>query len=75
MTVNYDGQNKYRTVVGDGAFIGCNTNLIAPVTVGEGAYIAAATTVTEDVSPEALVFGRARQTEKPGGAKGRIKKR
>jgi len=75
VTVNYDGQNKYRTVVGDGAFIGCNTNLIAPVTVGEGAYIAAATTVTEDVSPEALVFGRARQQEKPGGAKGRIKKR
>ena len=75
VTVNYDGQGKYRTVVGDGAFIGCNTNLIAPVIVGEGAYIAAATTVTDDVSPEALVFGRVRQSEKPGGAKGRIKKR
>lgn len=75
VTVNYDGQNKFRTAVGDGAFIGCNTNLIAPVSVGEGAYIAAATTVTEDVSPNALVLGRVRQSEKPNGAAGRIKKR
>ncbi len=75
VTVNNDGQHKYRTVVEDGAFIGSNSNLIAPVTVGGGAYIAAATTVTRDVAPEAMVFGRVRQTEMTGGARGRIKKR
>ncbi len=75
VTVNYDGQHKYRTTVEDSAFIGCNSNLIAPVTVGESAYVAAATTVTKDVSPEAMAFGRVRQTELSGGAKGRIKKR
>ena len=75
VTVNYDGMKKFRTTVEDGAFIGCNTNLIAPVTVGEGAYVAAATTVTKNVSPEALAIGRVRQEEKPGFAKGRIKKK
>lgn len=75
VTVNYDGQNKFRTTVEDGAFIGCNTNLIAPVKVGKGAYIAAATTITKDVGDESLVFGRVRQEEKPNGAVGRIKKK
>lgn len=61
VVVNYDGSRKYHTSVGDGAFIGCNTNLISPVKVGEGAYIAAGTTVTDDVPPHVLVIGRSRQ--------------
>ncbi len=73
VTVNYDGQNKYRTTVEDGAFVGCNSNLIAPVTVGSGGYVAAGTTVTEDVPPQALTIGRARQTTKPGWRLGRQK--
>lgn len=64
VTVNYDGQKKARCTVGDHAFIGCNTNLIAPVTVGEYAYTAAGTTVTEDVPKNALAIGRARQVNK-----------
>ncbi|HQQ88708.1 MAG TPA: bifunctional UDP-N-acetylglucosamine diphosphorylase/glucosamine-1-phosphate N-acetyltransferase GlmU [Oscillospiraceae bacterium] len=62
--VNFDGQKKYRTVIGDNAFIGCNTNLIAPVKVGSFAYTAAGTTVTEDVPDEALCIGRPRQENK-----------
>lgn len=58
--VNYDGVNKYRTVVRDGAFIGCNTNLISPVTVGKGAFVAAGTNVTSDVPSGALCIGRVR---------------
>ncbi len=69
--VNYDGNKKYRTVIGKGVFVGCNTNLIAPVTVGDGAYIAAGSTVTEDVESDALCIARARQTVKPGWAKKR----
>ena len=69
VTVNYDGNAKYRTVVGDGCFIGCNTNLVAPVRVGKGAYVAAATTVTEDVPGDALAIGRVRQQHKEGWAK------
>ncbi|MGI6403058.1 MAG: bifunctional UDP-N-acetylglucosamine diphosphorylase/glucosamine-1-phosphate N-acetyltransferase GlmU [Oscillospiraceae bacterium] len=64
VTVNYDGNQKSRTTIGDGAFIGCNTNLIAPVTLGDRAYCAAGTTVTDDVPSDALVIGRARQTVK-----------
>lgn len=71
VTVNYDGRGKYRTTVKDNAFVGCNANLIAPVTVGEGAYVAAGTTVTEDVEPGALAIGRARQVQKPGWARTR----
>lgn len=69
--VNYDGKKKYRTVIGKGVFVGCNTNLIAPVTVGDGAYIAAGSTVTEDVESDALCIARTRQTVKPGWAKKR----
>ncbi len=68
VTVNYNGLGKFRTVVEDDAFIGCNTNLIAPVRVEKGAYIAAATTVTADVPPDALAVGRVRQTVYPGRA-------
>ena len=66
---NYDGVRKHRTTVGDGCFLGCNTNLIAPVELGEGAYTAAGTTVTEDVPADALCIGRARQTVLPERAK------
>ena len=69
ITSNYDGFRKHRTVIGDNAFIGCNTNLIPPVTVGEGAYIAAGTTVTKDIPPDALAISRVRQENKPGWAK------
>ena len=61
ITCNYDGVNKYRTVMEDDAFIGSNTNLVAPVTVGAGAYIAAGSTITEDVPPHALAIARGRQ--------------
>ena len=62
VTCNYDGKKKHRTTIGDKAFIGCNTNLVAPVTVGEGAYIAAGSTITKDVPKDNLAIARARQT-------------
>lgn len=71
ITSNYDGFRKHRTVIGDNVFVGCNTNLVPPVTVGDGAYIAAGTTVTRDVEPDALAIGRVRQEGKPGWAKAR----
>lgn len=64
ITVNYDGKHKFKTVIEDGAFVGCNSNLIAPVTVGENAYIAAGSTITDDVPGEALSIARARQVNK-----------
>lgn len=64
VTVNYDGRNKSRTTVKDGAFIGCNTNLVAPVTVGENAFTAAGSTITQDVPDNALAVARNRQTVK-----------
>ncbi len=64
VTVNYDGRNKSRTVVKDGAFIGCNTNLVAPVTIGENAFTPAGSTITEDVPDNALAVARTRQTVK-----------
>ncbi len=64
VTVNYDGTKKFRTTIGDHAFIGCNTNLVAPVTVGDGAYTAAGSTITEDVPPDSLAIARDRQTVK-----------
>lgn len=66
VTVNYNGKVKNRTRIMDNAFIGCNTNLIAPVTVGEGAYTAAGSTITEDVPDAALGIARARQVNKIG---------
>ena len=75
--VNYDGTAKYRSTVSDGAFIGCNSNLVSPVNVGEGAYIAAGSTVTEDVEGDALYIARARGTKKQGwvSAKGILKRK
>lgn len=64
ITVNYDGQNKYKTKVEDGAFIGCNSNLIAPVTIGKHAYVAAGSTITDDVPEQALSIARSRQVNK-----------
>ncbi len=64
VTVNYDGRNKSRTVVKDGAFIGCNTNLVAPVTIGENAFTAAGSTITENVPDNALSVARSKQVNK-----------
>jgi bifunctional UDP-N-acetylglucosamine pyrophosphorylase / glucosamine-1-phosphate N-acetyltransferase len=64
VTVNYDGVNKHKTVIEDGAFIGCNVNLVAPVRVEKGAYVAAGSTVTKDVPEDALAIARERQTNK-----------
>ncbi|OQB24167.1 MAG: Bifunctional protein GlmU [Firmicutes bacterium ADurb.Bin182] len=65
---NYDGFKKHRTVIGDNAFIGCNTNLVAPVKVGNNAYTAAGSTITEDVPDGSMAFARARQVNKEGYA-------
>lgn len=62
--VNFDGRDKYRSKVGDGAFIGCNSNLVSPVNVGSKAYIAAGSTVTEDVPGDAMFIARERGTLK-----------
>ncbi|KKB35292.1 bifunctional UDP-N-acetylglucosamine diphosphorylase/glucosamine-1-phosphate N-acetyltransferase GlmU [Bacillus thermotolerans] len=64
ITVNYDGKNKALTKIEDDAFIGCNSNLIAPVTIGKGAYVAAGSTITDDVPGNALSVARARQVNK-----------
>lgn len=69
ITVNYDGYNKHRTTIGDNAFIGSNSALVAPVTVGSGALVASGSVITKDVEADALAFGRSRQTNKPGHAK------
>ncbi|MGM8366146.1 bifunctional UDP-N-acetylglucosamine diphosphorylase/glucosamine-1-phosphate N-acetyltransferase GlmU [Virgibacillus sp. W0181] len=68
ITVNYDGKNKHLTTIEDDAFIGCNSNLVAPVTIEKGAYVAAGSTITKDVPEEALSIARARQTNKEGYA-------
>lgn len=64
VTVNYDGKKKHRAVIGDDVFIGCNTNLVAPVKVGDGAYTAAGSTITEDIPADSLGIARARQVNK-----------
>ena len=66
ITVNYDGIGKYRTTVGENVFIGCNANLIAPVVLEDGSFVAAGSTVTTDVSADALAVARARQREMEG---------
>ncbi len=71
ITSNYDGFHKFRSVIGDDVFIGCNTNIISPVSLGDGSYVAAGTTVTRDVSPDSLAISRVRQEEKAGWAKKR----
>ncbi|HEX2645746.1 MAG TPA: bifunctional UDP-N-acetylglucosamine diphosphorylase/glucosamine-1-phosphate N-acetyltransferase GlmU [Candidatus Dormibacteraeota bacterium] len=68
ITCNYDGFNKFRTIIGAGAFIGSNTALVAPVSVGDGAYVATGSVIVSDVPPDALTIARARQVNKPGRA-------
>ena len=75
ITCNYDGVNKHRTIIEDGVFVGSDSTLVAPVRIGKGAYVGAASTVTEDVPSDALVIGRARQEIKEGWAKARREKR
>lgn len=67
--VNYDGKQKHRTTIGNNVFIGCNTNLVSPVTLSDGAYTAAGSTITGDVPENSLAIARARQTVKEGWAK------
>jgi bifunctional UDP-N-acetylglucosamine pyrophosphorylase / glucosamine-1-phosphate N-acetyltransferase len=69
ITCNYDGFSKFRTEVGEGAFVGVNAALVAPVKIGAGAYIGSGSVITKDVSEDALVIARARQVEKPFWAK------
>lgn len=64
VTVNYDGKKKYRCKIGDDCFIGCNTNLVAPVTIKDGAYTAAGSTITDEVPEKALAIARAKQVNK-----------
>ncbi|MCI5604421.1 MAG: bifunctional UDP-N-acetylglucosamine diphosphorylase/glucosamine-1-phosphate N-acetyltransferase GlmU [Clostridia bacterium] len=66
VTCNYDGKNKYRTVIGDDCFVGCNTNFVSPINVGDNAYIAAGSTITEDIPEKSLSIARAKQVNKEG---------
>jgi bifunctional UDP-N-acetylglucosamine pyrophosphorylase/glucosamine-1-phosphate N-acetyltransferase len=66
VTVNYDGARKYRTIIEDGVFIGCNANLIAPIRVGKGAYVAAGSTLNLEVPEGSLAIARERQVNKEG---------
>ncbi|MEH6938418.1 bifunctional UDP-N-acetylglucosamine diphosphorylase/glucosamine-1-phosphate N-acetyltransferase GlmU [Bacillus sp. JJ664] len=66
ITVNYDGKNKFKTIIEDHVFVGCNSNLIAPVTVKKGSYIAAGSTITDEVPEDSLAIARARQVNKEG---------
>lgn len=68
ITCNYDGVNKDKTIIGDNVFIGSNASLVAPVTIGDGAYTASGSVITDDVPADAVAFGRARQETKPGYA-------
>jgi bifunctional UDP-N-acetylglucosamine pyrophosphorylase / glucosamine-1-phosphate N-acetyltransferase len=69
ITCNYDGQKKHRTAIGDGAFVGSNSTLIAPVEIGEGSYIAAGSVINQKVPAKALGVGRSRQVNKEGWKK------
>jgi bifunctional UDP-N-acetylglucosamine pyrophosphorylase/glucosamine-1-phosphate N-acetyltransferase len=75
ITCNYDGETKHRTIIDDGAFIGSDTQLIAPVTVGKGAYVGSGSTIREDVPPGALAVSAGKQRNIDGWAKKRMKKK
>ena len=66
VTCNYDGKKKYRTTIGEDCFVGCNTNFVSPINVGDGVYIAAGSTITEDIPENSLSIARARQVNKEG---------
>jgi bifunctional UDP-N-acetylglucosamine pyrophosphorylase/glucosamine-1-phosphate N-acetyltransferase len=71
ITCNYDGVKKHQTVIEDGVFIGSDSQLVAPVRVGKGAYVAAGSSITQDVPADALAIARGRQENKPGWAASR----
>jgi bifunctional UDP-N-acetylglucosamine pyrophosphorylase/glucosamine-1-phosphate N-acetyltransferase len=71
ITCNYDGEKKHQTVIEDGAFIGSDSQLVAPVRIGKGAYVAAGSSITQDVPDGALAIARGRQETKPGWAEKR----
>ena len=71
ITCNYDGVNKHRTIVGDGAFVGSNSTMVAPIEIGAGSYVAAGSVVTDQVPADSLAIGRGRQSNKEGWAKAR----
>jgi bifunctional UDP-N-acetylglucosamine pyrophosphorylase/glucosamine-1-phosphate N-acetyltransferase len=75
ITCNYDGQQKHQTRIGAGAFVGSDSTLVAPITIGDGSYIAAGSTITEDVPPGALAIARGRQENKDGWVEKRKSKR
>ena len=75
VTCNYDGFEKHRTTIGSHVFVGCNTNFVAPVTVEDGAFIAAGTTVTGTVPGDAMAIGRSRQEIKEGWAEANRRKK
>jgi bifunctional UDP-N-acetylglucosamine pyrophosphorylase/glucosamine-1-phosphate N-acetyltransferase len=75
ITCNYDGVTKHETRIGDRVFVGSNTTLVAPLTVGDGAYVAAGSTITRDVPPDALALGRAQQVDKPGWTQRKARQR
>ena len=73
ITVNYDGVNKHRTIIGDDVFIGCNTNLVAPIEIGDNVFIAAGSTVTKNVPKGAMAIARNRQINKEDYTKNLIR--
>ncbi len=74
ITCNYDGVHKHKTIIGDGVFVGSDSTLVAPIKVGSGAYIAAASCITDDVPADSLALGRTRQITKEGWAKAKRNK-
>ena len=74
VTCNYDGEGKFHTTIGDYAFIGCNTNLVAPVTIGDHAFTAAGSTIGHDVPAGALGIERAKQAEIDGWGERKLEK-
>ena len=75
ITVNYDGQTKSKTIIGDHVMVGSNASLIAPIEIGDGAYIGAGSTLTQNVGADDLVVARGKQTNLKGKAKGRLKRK
>ena len=74
ITCNYDGRAKHQTAIGKGVFVGSNATLVAPVEIGDGAYLAAGSVITGPVPADALALGRARQVVKEGWARKRREK-
>jgi bifunctional UDP-N-acetylglucosamine pyrophosphorylase/glucosamine-1-phosphate N-acetyltransferase len=74
IVVNYDGRRKHATSIGEGAFIGCNSNLIAPVSIGSSSFIAAGSTITRDVPSGSFSIARSRQEIKEGMGERLLKK-